>query len=185
MSLTSSENASALKSATSQAATTAKAEPTPHSAHTLPEEPLVTIEPGKSWVALGLRDLWNYRELLYFLVWRDLKVRYKQTAVGASWVIFQPLLTTLIFTLFLGNLARIPSDGIPYPMFVYAGLLPWTFFSNSMASGSNSLVGNANLVTKVYFPRMIIPSAAVGARLVDFAVAFIVLAGMMVYYGIA
>ncbi|MBC8032324.1 MAG: ABC transporter permease [Pyrinomonadaceae bacterium] len=147
-------------------------------------EPLVVIEPTKSWVALGLRDLWAYRELLYFLIWRDVKVRYKQTALGILWVVLQPLLTTLILTIFLGKLARVPSDGIPYPLFVYAGLLSWTFFSAAVTSSGNSLVGSAHLITKVYFPRMIIPGAAVGARLVDFGIAFLNLIVLMIYYGV-
>lgn len=150
----------------------------------LPEKPLVTIEPSKAWVPLDLRGLWAYRELLYFLTWRDVKVRYKQTALGVAWAIIQPLLTMLIFTLFFGQLAGVPSDGIPYPIFAYAGLLPWTFFSNSVTGSGNSLVGNSNLITKVYFPRMIIPGAAVAAGLVDFAIAFVLLIGLMIYYKI-
>jgi lipopolysaccharide transport system permease protein len=149
------------------------------------ESPLIKIRPSKGWVALNLRDLWTYRELLYFLTWRDIKVRYKQTLLGASWAIIQPLFTMLLFTLFFGKLAKIPSDGIPYPIFAYAGLLPWTFFSNAVTNSGNSLVGSSNLITKVYFPRMIIPGAAVGAGLVDFAIAFVVLGGLMIYYGIA
>src|ERR1700730_1608879 len=143
---------------------------------------LTKIRPSKGWVALNLRDLWIYRELLYFLTWRDIKVRYKQTLLGASWAIIQPLFTMLLFTLFFGKLAKIPSDGVPYPIFAYAGLLPWTFFSNAVTNSGNSLVGSSNLITKVYFPRMIIPGAAVGAGLVDFAIAFIVLIGLMIYY---
>ena len=137
------------------------------------------------WVALNLRDLWNYRELLYFLTWRDVKVRYKQTALGVAWAIIQPLFTMLIFTLFFGKLAGIEAQtgGIPYPVFAYAGLLPWTFFSNALTSSGNSLVGSAQLITKVYFPRMIIPGAAVAAGLVDFAIAFVILVILMFYYG--
>lgn len=150
----------------------------------LPDEPLVVIEPSKSWVALNLQDLWKYRELLYFLTWRDVKVRYKQTALGAAWAILQPVLTTLIFTLFFGRLAGVPSDGLPYPIFAYAGLLLWTFFSNAVTNSGNSLVGNSNLITKVYFPRMIIPGAAVGAGFVDLSIAFVILVMMMVYYGV-
>jgi lipopolysaccharide transport system permease protein len=150
----------------------------------VPDQPLVTIEPIRGWVALHLRDLWAYRELLYFLTWRDVKVRYKQTVLGAAWAIIQPLFTMLIFTLFFGKLAGLPSDGIPYPLFAYAGLLPWMFFSNAVTSSGNSLVGSANLITKVYFPRMIIPGAAVGAGLVDFAIAFVLLVGLMIYYGV-
>jgi lipopolysaccharide transport system permease protein len=150
----------------------------------LPEAPLVVIQPSRSWVKLGLHDLWVYRELLLFLIWRDVKVRYKQTVLGATWVIMQPLLMTIVFTVFLGKLARVPSGNIPYPLLVYSGLLPWTFFSSALTSSSNSLVGSSNLITKVYFPRMIIPIAAVGARLVDFAIAFAILAGLMLYYGV-
>ncbi len=176
---------SVLEPATTQTTSSSRAEPPRQISPSLPEEPLVIIEPSKSWVAINLRDLWTYRELLYFLIWRDLKVRYKQAVLGVVWVVIQPLLTTVIFTIFLGLLARIPSDGIPYPIFVYAGLLPWTFFANAVSNSGNSLVGNAHLITKVYFPRMIIPGAAIGARLVDFAVAFITLAGFMIYYNVA
>lgn len=144
--------------------------------------PLVVIEPGRAWSALDLRELWNYRELLYFLTWRDIKVRYKQTVLGAGWAILQPVLTMLIFTAIFGRFAGIPSDNIPYPIFVYAALLPWTFFSNAVTNSGNSLVGSANLITKVYFPRMIIPGAAVLAGLVDFLIASVVLAVLMVYY---
>jgi lipopolysaccharide transport system permease protein len=149
-----------------------------------PDDPLVTIEPSKSWVALDLRGLWTYRELLYFLTLRDVKVRYKQTLMGAAWAIMQPLFAMLIFTLFFGRLARIPSDGIPYPIFAYAGLLPWTFFYNAISNSGNSLISSSNLISKVYFPRMIIPGAAVGAALVDLAIAFLVLFGLMAYYGV-
>jgi lipopolysaccharide transport system permease protein len=150
----------------------------------LPDEPLVTIQPGKSWAALDLRELWAYRELLYFLIWRDVKVRYKQAALGLAWVVMQPLLTTLIFTIFIGMLGRMPSDGAPYLLFVFVGLLPWSFFSAAVMNGSNSLVGSAHLITKVYFPRAIIPAASVGARLVDFAVSAVILVGLMAYYRI-
>ncbi len=149
-----------------------------------PEPQRVQIRPSKGWVALNLKDLWVYRELLYFLTWRDIKVRYKQTLLGASWAIIQPLFTMLLFTLFFGKLAHMPSDGIPYAIFAYAGLLPWTFFSNAVTNSGNSLVGNSNLITKVYFPRMIIPGAAVGAGLVDFAIAFVVLVLLMIYYDV-
>lgn len=149
---------------------------------TLPDKPLVSIRPDQQRFAFNVRELWVYRELLVFLVWRDIKVRYKQTVLGAAWAILQPLLTTLVFTLFFGVLAGVSSDNVPYPVFAYAGLLPWTFFANSVTQSSNSLVGNANLITKVYFPRIIIPSAAVGAGLVDFAIAFVVLVAMMIYY---
>ncbi len=150
----------------------------------LPEQPLVIIEPNKAWGALDLRDLWAYRELLYFLTWRDVKVRYKQTELGIAWAIIQPVFTMLVFTLFFGRLAGVPSDSVPYPIFAYAGLLAWTFFANSITNSGNSLVGSANLITKVYFPRMIIPGAAVAAGLVDFAIAFVILIVLMIYYGV-
>ncbi len=151
---------------------------------TLPEKPIVVIEPSVGWIPVNLRDLWHYRDLLYILTMRDIKVRYKQTALGATWAIIQPLFTMLIFTLFFGRLAGMPSDGIPYPIFAYAGLLPWTFFSNAVNNSGNSLVGNSNLITKVYFPRLIIPMASVGSALVDFAVAFGLLLILMFYYGV-
>lgn len=161
------------------------ADPPQTSNSSVPDKPLYVIEPSRSWVALNLRDLWTYRELLYLLTWRDVKVRYKQTLLGAAWAIIQPLFTMLIFTLFFGKLAGIPSNGVPYPIFAYAGLLPWTFFSNAVTNSSNSLIGSSNLITKIYFPRMMIPSAAVGAGLVDFAIAFLILIGLMIYYGVA
>ena len=151
----------------------------------LPDQPLVVIEPSRYWVALDLRGLWAYRELLYFLTWRDVKVRYKQTLLGAAWAIIQPLFTMIIFSLLFGRLAGIKSDNIPYPIFAYAGLLPWTFFSNAVTASGNSLVGSSNLITKIYFPRIIIPSAAVAAGLVDFALSFLVLIPLMFYYGIS
>lgn len=162
------------------------AEPAPLSAATpsTQEAPLVVIEPSRGWGGAWLRELWAYRELLYFLAWRDVKVRYKQTTLGVLWVVMQPLLMTVIFTVFLGMLARVPADGMPYPLMVYVGLLPWTFFSNAVMQGGTSIVSNANLITKVYFPRLIIPSAAVAARVVDFAVAFVILFGLMALYGV-
>jgi len=150
----------------------------------LPDEPLVKIRPSRGWVAINLKDLWHYRDLLYILTARDIKVRYKQTLLGAAWAIIQPLFTMIIFSLFFGKLAGVPSDGIPYPLFAYAGLLPWTFFSNAITNSGNSLVGNSNLITKVYFPRMIIPIASVASGLLDFAVAFVLLVGLMFYYGV-
>jgi lipopolysaccharide transport system permease protein len=153
--------------------------------HALPDQPLVRIRPARKWAALDLGDLWAYRELLYFLVWRDVKVRYRQTLLGAAWAVIQPLFTMLIFTLFFGKLAGLPSDGVPYAVFAFAGLLPWTYFSNAVTSSGNSLVGSANLITKVYFPRMIIPAAAVLAGLVDFAVALVIMAALMLYFGVA
>jgi lipopolysaccharide transport system permease protein len=151
----------------------------------LPEQPLVSIRPSNRWVPIDLKSLWDYRELLYFLTWRDVKIRYKQTVLGIVWAIIQPLLTMLIFTLFFGKLAGVPSDGIPYPLFAYAGLLPWTFFSNAVTTSGNSLVGSANLITKVYFPRMIIPGASVAAGLLDFAIAFAILVVLMIYYRVS
>ena len=141
------------------------------------------IAPSKGWVSLRLHELWEYRELLYFLIWRDIKVRYKQTALGASWAIIQPVFTMLVFSLFFGHLGKIPSDGIPYPIFSFAALVPWTFFANGLGQSSNSLVGNANLITKIYFPRLIVPLASVFSGIVDFLLAFVVLLGMMLYYG--
>jgi lipopolysaccharide transport system permease protein len=148
----------------------------------LPVEPLVIVEPSGVWRSLDLADLWAHRELLYFLTWRDLKVRYKQTLLGVAWVVMQPLMMTFVFTIFLGMLARVPSDGVPYPIFVYAGLLPWTFFSGAVVGSGISLISNSHLITKVYFPRLIIPAAAIGARLVDFAVAFSIIVGMLIFY---
>jgi lipopolysaccharide transport system permease protein len=145
--------------------------------------PTITIVAGQRSAGLDLYDLWLHRDLFYFLMWRDVKVRYKQTFLGASWAILQPLLTMLLFTVIFGRLAKVPSDGIPYPIFAYAGLLPWTFFSNAVTISSNSLVGNAAIITKVYFPRMMIPAAAVGAGLVDFAIAGVILIAMMAWYG--
>ena len=142
------------------------------------------IAPSKGWVSLKLHELWEYRELLYFLVWRDIKVRYKQTALGATWAIIQPVFTMLVFSLFFGHLGKIPSDGIPYPIFSFAALVPWTFFANGLGQSSNSLVGNANLITKIYFPRLIVPLASVFSGIVDFLLAFVVLLGMMLYYGL-
>lgn len=148
----------------------------------LPKEPLVTIESSNSWQVVDVRDVWAHRELLYFLIWRDVKIKYKQTLLGAAWAIIQPLFTMLIFTLIFSKVARIDSNGIPYPIFAYAGLLPWTFFANGINHSGNSMVSNAHLITKVYFPRVIIPVAAVGAGLVDFAVAFVMFLVLMVYY---
>jgi lipopolysaccharide transport system permease protein len=145
---------------------------------------LVVSEPTRGLAALRLRELWAYRELLYFLVWRDVKVRYKQTALGAAWAILQPLMTAVVFTIFFGRLAGIASDGLPYPLFSYAGLLVWTFFAQGLSQSSNSVVGSAQLITKVYFPRLVIPIAAVLSGLVDLAVALPVLVAMMWYYGI-
>ena len=146
--------------------------------------PVTVIEPSRGWVALRLDEMWEHRELLYFFVWRDVKVRYKQTALGAAWAVLQPLLTMLIFTIFFGRMAGIGSEGLPYPIFSYAGLLPWTFFSQGLGQASNSLVGSASLLKKVYFPRLIVPLSSVLGGIVDFAVAFVVLIGMMFWYDV-
>jgi lipopolysaccharide transport system permease protein len=140
------------------------------------------IQPSKGWVSLHLGELWEYRELLYFLVWRDIKVRYKQTALGALWAIIQPFTTMVVFSLFFGKLGKIPSDNIPYPIFCFAALVPWTFFANGLTQSSESLIGNANLIRKVYFPRLTVPIAAVLSGLVDFALAFVILLTIMLYY---
>lgn len=153
-----------------------------HLSESLPDKPLVLIEPGHSWAALNLRDLWEYRELFYFLMWRDIKVRYKQAFFGVAWAIIQPLFLMITFTFFFGQLVRVPSDGIPYPLFIYAAVVPWTFFSNALASSGNSLIGNSNLITRVYFPRLLIPAASVGAGLVDLAIALLLFLGLMPYY---
>jgi lipopolysaccharide transport system permease protein len=150
----------------------------------LPDKPVVSIQGGRKWTGLDLAGLWAHRDLFYFLIWRDVKVRYKQTALGVTWAVLQPLLTMVVFTLLFGNLARVPSDGKPYPIFVYAGLLPWNFFATAVDNSSNSLVGNSALITKVYFPRLVIPSAAAGAALVDFAIASGILFIMCAYYGV-
>ena len=149
-----------------------------------PSEAHLSIEPPHGWAALELRELWLYRELLFFLAWRDIKLRYKQTALGAAWAILQPLLTMVIFSVIFGQLAKLPSDGIPYPIFTYAALLPWQLFSFALTNSSNSLINSQNLISKVYFPRLIIPLASTLAGLMDFAIAFLVLLGLMAYYHI-
>ncbi|GIU78022.1 MAG: transport permease protein [Bryobacteraceae bacterium] len=149
------------------------------------EAPVLVIEPSRGWVGLKLRELWEYRELVYFLIWRDVKVRYKQTVLGALWAIIQPLFSMLVFTVVFGKLAKMPSDGIPYPLFSYAALLPWNYFAQGLSSSSDSLVGSANLIRKVYFPRLAIPVAAVCGGVVDFLIAFGVLLLMMGYFGVA
>lgn len=146
--------------------------------------PTFSIDPPKSWASIGLRELWDYRELLYFLTWRDIKVRYKQTALGAAWAVIQPFFMMVVFSLFFGKLAGVPSDGIPYPVFAFCGLLPWQLFAHALTESSNSLVGNQNLITKVYFPRLVVPIAAVLGGVVDFAIAFVILLAMMLYFGI-
>lgn len=146
--------------------------------------PVLVLSASRGFLRLNLKEVWAYRELLYFLVWRDIKVRYKQTALGAAWAIIQPVMTMIVFSVFFGRLAKVPSDGIPYPVFAFAALLPWQLFAFSLTESSNSLVGSQNLITKVYFPRLVIPLASVLAGIVDFAIAFVVLLGLMVYYGI-
>lgn len=146
--------------------------------------PVVIIKPSHRRLFLNLPELWQYRELLYFLVWRDLKVRYKQTALGVGWAVIQPVFMMLIFTLFFGRLAQIPSGGIPYPVFAYAALLPWNLFARGLTDASRSIVENERLVTKVYFPRLLLPASSVLSATVDFSIAFSVLIGLMVYYGI-
>jgi len=145
---------------------------------------VIRIKRSRGWVALNLRDLWEYRELLYFLVWRDVKVRYKQTVLGVAWAILQPFLTMVVFSIFFGRLAGIPSDGIPYPIFTYTALLPWQLFSHALIESGNSLVTNEHLITKVFFPRLVVPLAAVLAGLVDFGFAFVVLIAMLLFFGI-
>jgi len=157
--------------------------PSPANVHQNPPV-VVHIRASRGWVSLRLRELFDYRELLYFLVWRDVKVRYKQTALGASWAIIQPFFTMVVFSLFFGKLAKIPSDGVPYPIFSFAALVPWTFFATSLTNASNSLVGSSNLIKKVYFPRLAIPIATVLSGLIDFLIAFLMLVAMMIWYGV-
>jgi lipopolysaccharide transport system permease protein len=144
---------------------------------------MIRIAPTKGWTELKLKELWEFRGLLYFLTWRDIKVRYKQTIFGAAWAVIQPFFTMIVFSLFFGRLAKIPSDNIPYPIFAYAALVPWTFFANGLSQASNSLVTSGNIIKKIYFPRLAIPIATVVSGVVDFFIAFIVLILMMLYYG--
>ena len=151
----------------------------------LREQTAIThIRPSRGWTALDLRDLWLYRELIFFLTWRDLKVRYKQTLLGASWAILQPFLTMVVFTIFFGNFAKVSSEGLPYPVFSYTALLPWSLFAKALNDASRSLVGNSHMITKVYFPRLILPMASVLSGVVDFGIAFLFLLGLMAYFGI-
>jgi len=147
--------------------------------------PVLQIDPIGHWISIDFKELWHYRELLYFLTWRDVKVRYKQTVLGAAWAIIQPLSMMLVFSLFFGRLAKIPSDGIPYPLFTFCALIPWQLFAHSLTESSNSLVGNQHLITKIYFPRLVIPISAVLAGVVDFLIAFVILLVMMLYYGVS
>jgi lipopolysaccharide transport system permease protein len=150
-----------------------------------PEVRSITLRPSRGWIALNLRDLWLYRELVYFLTWRDIKVRYKQAVLGVAWAILQPVTTMIIFSVILGYLLKVPTDNdIPYPVFSYVALLPWQLFANALTRSGGSLVGSANLITKVYFPRLVIPISSLGASLVDFLFSFLVLIGLMVFYKI-
>jgi lipopolysaccharide transport system permease protein len=144
-----------------------------------------TIAPPGKWHAVDLRELWHFRELIYFLLWRDLKVRYKQTALGGAWAILQPFLTMVVFSVVFGSLISVPSQGVPYPVFSYTALLPWTFFATAVTRAGNSLIQDPNLISKVYFPRMVLPLAAVSGMLIDFGIAFVILVGMMFFYGLA
>jgi lipopolysaccharide transport system permease protein len=150
-------------------------------AQSVPQHQTV-IEPQHGWISLQLRALWQYRELLYFLVWRDIKVRYKQTALGITWIVIQPIVTMVIFSILFGRLLNVPSGGVPYPLFVYSGLLPWSYFANSLSRSSTSVVDSAHLVTKVYFPRLVIPIAGILSGFVDFAISFLVLLCLMFYF---
>jgi lipopolysaccharide transport system permease protein len=147
-----------------------------------PESPVVRIEAHRGWLALDLGELWAYRDLVYFFIWRDVKVRYKQTVIGAAWAILQPVLTMLIFSLFFGKLAKIPSQGLPYPIFYYSALLPWMYFAAAMQSATSIVVENQRVITKIYFPRVVLPISSVMAGLVDFAISFAVLLVLMAYY---
>lgn len=155
------------------------------SSYSLPDEPLITIEPTSNWLPLNFGDLWTHRELLYFLTSRDIKIRYKQAILGIVWVVIQPLLMTLVFSVVLGILAHVPTGGLPYPLLIFTGLLPWNLFSTGVSGAAYSLVGNSNLITRVYFPRMLVPAASIAARLVDFAISFAILVGLIAYYHLA
>jgi lipopolysaccharide transport system permease protein len=145
---------------------------------------VLRITPPSRWWELPFGEMWDYRELLYFFVWRDIKIRYKQTAIGAAWAVLQPFLTMLVFSLFFGKLAHIPSQGLPYPIFYYSALLPWMYFAGALQSATNTIVENQRLITKVYFPRLILPFSSVLSGLVDFGISFLMFAAMMIYYGI-
>ncbi len=149
---------------------------------TTQQEEVIRLQPSRGWTAINLLEVWRYRELVYFLIWRDIKVRYKQTALGAAWAIIQPFFTMVVFTIFFGKLAGVPSDGVPYPIFSYTGLLPWGLFAKALSDAGRSMVANRSMITKVYFPRLVIPIASVLSGLVDFAIGFVVLIGMIIYY---
>jgi lipopolysaccharide transport system permease protein len=146
------------------------------------DELILFIRPSRGWSAIDLKEIWHFRELIYFLIWRDVKVRYKQTALGAAWAIIQPFLTMVVFTIFFGKLAKVPSDNVPYPIFSYTGLLPWGLFVKALSDAGHSLVSHRAMITKIYFPRLVIPFASVLSGVVDFGLAFIVLIGIMIYY---
>jgi lipopolysaccharide transport system permease protein len=146
--------------------------------------PTTIIKPSKGWMPIDLHELWEFKDLLYFFTWRDIKVRYKQTVLGFAWAIIQPFFAMVVFTLFFGNLAKLPSDGVPYPIFAYAALLPWTLFSESITRSTNSMVVNSNIIKKVYFPRLVLPISSILSPIIDFAIAFVILILMMAYYGI-
>ena len=150
----------------------------------IPRPALVRISPSRGWWDLNLLEVWEYRELLYFFVWRDIKVRYKQTVIGAGWALIQPFFTMVVFTVFFGKLARIPSDGVPYPVFAFTGLVPWMYFANTLSTATNSVVENQRIITKVYFPRLILPVSAALSGLVDLSIAFVFLIGMILFYRI-
>lgn len=150
-----------------------------------PDKPVVELGPANRWELVDVRELWRYRELLFFLTWRDVKVRYKQTLLGVAWAVLQPALMMVVFTVFFGRLAKVPSGELPYPLFAYLGLLPWMLFATAVTSAGNSVVGSERLITKVYFPRLAIPLASAGAAVVDFAIAFVLLVGLMLFYGVA
>ena len=154
-----------------------------HKTDIIKKSPLIVIRPINGWVPLNLGELWDYRELLYSFIIRDIRIRYKQTALGAAWAVIQPLFMMIVFTLAFGRLAKIPSEGLPYPLFSYAALLPWTLFSEGIARSTNSMITNANIMTKVYYPRLIMPISGILSPLIDFTIAFIILLGMMLYYG--
>jgi lipopolysaccharide transport system permease protein len=149
------------------------------------EKPLLRIDSAQSWTKLDLRELWSFKELFYFLIWRDVKIRYKQTFLGVLWAVLQPVCSMLLFTMIFGRFAKIPSDGVPYPIFAFAGLLPWLFFANAVTTAGNSVVGSAHLITKIYFPRILIPAATVGAGLVELGIGFLVLLILLLRYGVA
>lgn len=159
----------------SQPGSAVQVEPVPH----------LRLQPTKGWVPVRLGELWKYRELLYFLTWRDIKVRYKQTVLGVLWALIQPFMTMVVFSLFFGQLAQVPSDGLPYPIFNYTALIPWTLFTQGLTTSANSLVSSSNLLKKIYFPRLVIPISGVLSGLVDFALSFTILFGMMLYFGIS